>query len=166
MKFIYWLLALPLTLVAVSFAISNTTPVEFGLWPLPATLTAPIYLAIFAIFLAGCLTGAILSWLGRNRARRQARETRRRLTKQEREILELKAQLARATPAGESDAARPTSVPATRNTRIESRADINVTPGTGIAPGTRASFGAGAGVTPGANPEPGARTGNRAMEQN
>ena len=44
----FWLIGLPLAIVAVLFAISNRTPVVFELWPLPFELEAPRFLPVLA----------------------------------------------------------------------------------------------------------------------
>ena len=46
MKRISWMVTVPVTLVAIVFAIANRAPTEINLWPLPWRATLPLYLVI------------------------------------------------------------------------------------------------------------------------
>lgn len=69
----FWLIGLPLAVLAVLFAISNRTPVVFELWPLPFELEAPRFLPVLAAALIGFLAGGIIAWFGGSDNRRKAR---------------------------------------------------------------------------------------------
>ncbi len=79
MKHISWLVTLPVTLVVVVFAISNRTPVEIDLFPLPWRPVLPAFLLVLASLFFGFLIGGAVAWLAgaprRRRARRLAIET-------------------------------------------------------------------------------------------
>ena len=81
MKYFLWLITLPLTLVAVVFAIANRHAVMIDLWPLE--FEPPIELPLFSILLVTLLTGFVLggavTWLSacRGSRPREARENAR-----------------------------------------------------------------------------------------
>ena len=74
MRFLAWLITIPLAVVAVSFAISNRDLVTFGLWPLPQELVLPRFLAVLAPLLVGFLIGGLIAWASAGRHRRTARQ--------------------------------------------------------------------------------------------
>ncbi len=94
MRYLGWIVALPLVVTAVVFAVHNLTPQILDLWPLPYTLEAPLYAVIMASLALGGLGGGALAWIGggprRRRARANARE-RRRLAK---EVEDMRARMA------------------------------------------------------------------------
>jgi uncharacterized integral membrane protein len=75
MRRISWVVTIPVTVIAVVFAIANRSPVELNLWPLPWRTTLPVYLVILLSLLAGFLIGAAVALLsgGRRRQRSRAR---------------------------------------------------------------------------------------------
>jgi uncharacterized integral membrane protein len=77
-KHLSWLITLPVTLVVVVFAVSNRTPVEIDLFPLPWRPVLPAYLLVLGSMFIGFLIGGIATWLAgapyRRRARRLAAE--------------------------------------------------------------------------------------------
>lgn len=78
MKHLSWLITLPVTLVVVVFAVSNRTPVEVDLFPLPWRPILPAYLLVLGSMFIGFLIGGMSTWLAgapyRRRARRLAAE--------------------------------------------------------------------------------------------
>lgn len=68
---------LPLTLLAIAFALSNRGPVAIGLWPFDDLIEMPVYLLALGLLAIGFLAGAALASVGtigaRYRARREAR---------------------------------------------------------------------------------------------
>ena len=102
------LLALPVLLVLVLFALTNTQPVQLGLWPTDLSITVPLSLAVLGAMAVTFFLGALAIWpriLGaRGRARRAERD--RRLL--EAQVSELKAELA---PLREAAMARPVPLP-------------------------------------------------------
>lgn len=90
MKLFYWLLAGPLVVVAVLFAVSNMATVELGLWPLPFHVRAPVYLVALGGLLAGFIAGGTVSWLGAGRTRGRARAAERAVRARDLEIEDLR----------------------------------------------------------------------------
>lgn len=108
MKLLYWLVAAPLMILAVVFAISNRGLVEFGFWPFIERQAVPVFLAVFIAFTIGFFAGGIVAWIGGHRHRVRARVAERRVSEQTREITALrrKVEEAETTPA-KGDDARP-----------------------------------------------------------
>ena len=75
------ILMLPVLLVLVIFALSNTAPATFGFWPTDLALEAPLSVAVLVIAAVFFLCGALIAWTGTmaqaGRARRAEAEARR-----------------------------------------------------------------------------------------
>jgi lipopolysaccharide assembly protein A len=69
-----WLLILPLVLLVVLFALSNTEPVRLTIWPLDVAWEAPASLAVLGFGAAAFLLGAGVAWLAAFPYRRRVRE--------------------------------------------------------------------------------------------
>lgn len=93
MKHLYWLVAAPLMIVAVLFAISNMGPVTLELWPFSGRLTVPVYLVAFGVFAVGFFAGGFVAWIGAGKSRGRARAAERKVRDEEREIADLKRRL-------------------------------------------------------------------------
>ncbi len=96
MRFLIWIITVPIALVAVLFAISNRGIVTLSLWPLPFTLDAPLYLATLIALLVGFLAGGFVAWNAQRRHRRRARREGDRVAYLERELKETQARAAAA----------------------------------------------------------------------
>ncbi len=96
MRHLSVILTVPLAIVAVLFAVSNRETVTFGLWPLPFTLEAPLYLATLIALVAGIVVGGLIGWLGQHGNRRRARVQADRADALERELREARARAAAA----------------------------------------------------------------------
>jgi uncharacterized integral membrane protein len=81
-----WLLALPLSLLAVVFAVANRHDLRLELWPLPWSLDLPVYLAVLVPLVVGLAIGALAMWLAGHRTRMTARAQRRRAESLERQL--------------------------------------------------------------------------------
>src|ERR1700692_4239979 len=70
-----FLIAIPLLLVVVLFALSNTQNVHLGLWPLPAdfAVDAPLSIIVLAGMAIAFMLGALELWFTALGARRRAR---------------------------------------------------------------------------------------------
>lgn len=96
MRYISWIITLPIALFAVLFAISNQGTVTFALWPTPFTLEAPIYLATLLALLVGFVAGGFIAWANQHRNRVRARRAEDRVYYLERELQETQARAAAA----------------------------------------------------------------------
>jgi uncharacterized integral membrane protein len=86
-RYLSWIITIPVALVVVSFAVSNRDPVELALWPLPNTLVAPTYLAALIALLVGFLLGGLIAWSAQRRYRGRARVRGSRVAELERELV-------------------------------------------------------------------------------
>ncbi len=96
MRFIALIIAVPIALAAVLFAISNRGLVTLSLWPLPFTLEVPVYLATLVALVIGFLAGGAVAWNAQRRYRRRARRSTDRVSHLERELKETQARAAAA----------------------------------------------------------------------
>ena len=109
-------------LVGVLIAVSNTQRVQLELWPLPFRADPPLYLLVIVLLLLGVLAGLGLGWWAGRRYRRRARERHGELARLEREVADLRADLAAARPAP------PPVQPAPRDQRAIERQSALVAP--------------------------------------
>lgn len=99
MKILYWLVAAPLMILAILFAVSNQGVVELGLWPVLEGQPLPTFLVVFGAFAIGFFAGGFVAWIGGHRHRVRARVAERRSVEQAREIADLRRKLDSATGA-------------------------------------------------------------------
>ena len=88
------LIAIPLLLLLVLFALSNRTPVRLGLWPTDYTLELPLSLAVVGGMAVAFLAGGLLVWFSALAQRRRARHAEEMVRLLEAQVQELKARLA------------------------------------------------------------------------
>lgn len=77
-RLVWWLLIVPIGVIAVAFAVSNRRSVLVSLDPFrPESpvlgLTLPLYVVIFATFIAGLVVGGLVVWWTQGRFRRACR---------------------------------------------------------------------------------------------
>ena len=77
MKLLFWIVGLPLLLVAGFFAVANRETVTVSLWPFAEALQMPLFLAIATPFYIGFALGALLAWGGAGGARGRDRKSTR-----------------------------------------------------------------------------------------
>lgn len=117
MRYLSWILTIPVALLAVSFAVSNLEPVSLGLWPLPHRAEVPAYALVLASLMAGFLLGGAVAWWGGHAQRKAARLEKMRADRLERELLAARdradaaeAKLANPAPATPQAASVPAIV--------------------------------------------------------
>lgn len=91
MRLIGWLVAIPVGLIVIAFAVANRGAVTLNLDPFPVAIDAPIWTIAVGGLLAGFLLGALIRWLFDHKGRHLARSARRRVQLLEREIANLRA---------------------------------------------------------------------------
>jgi lipopolysaccharide assembly protein A len=79
-------ITLPLTLLAVAFAVSNRGPVAVGLWPFDELVEMPVYLLGLGALALGFLAGVAVAGFGALSARLRARREARRADAAERKL--------------------------------------------------------------------------------
>src|SRR5690606_37933448 len=104
MKHLSWIITIPVTVVAVVFAVANRDEVLLRFWPLPWSRELPVYLIVLGCLFVGFVLGCVVTWLSSAPRRRRARRTADRARELARELAELKRQQAIA-----EEAARPGS---------------------------------------------------------
>ena len=92
------LIALPLLILLVLFALSNTAPIRLGLWPSDYSLQLPLSLAILGAMALAFLAGGIVVWVSELAQRRRARHAEQTVRLLEAQVQELKARLPQAPP--------------------------------------------------------------------
>ncbi len=93
-RFLFWLIALPLAVLLVVFALSNRQPLTLGLWPLPDGFAVPAYAAVLLPLLIGLVAGMLVGAARRMAAQARASALARRVSSLERDL-----EAARAAPA-------------------------------------------------------------------
>jgi lipopolysaccharide assembly protein A len=93
------LIGLPLLLLLVLFALSNTTPVRLGLWPSDYTLQLPLSLTVLVAMAIAFLAGGVTVWVSELAQRRRARRAEQTVRLLEAQVQELKARLPQSPPA-------------------------------------------------------------------
>lgn len=73
-----WIITIPLTVVIVLFAVSNRQSVAIDLFPLPSTLSAPLFAVVLVTLVVGILIGALIEGARGWRTRRALKEATRR----------------------------------------------------------------------------------------
>ena len=94
MRFVFWLVVLPLAVAMAMFAVNNRETVFVDFWPLPYAVEVPLFLLILGTVFLGLLIGGTATWLGQGRWRRLARGLQRRVKHLESEIEGFRARTA------------------------------------------------------------------------
>ena len=85
MRFLKWLILLPIVVVLLALALANRHQVTLYLDPFPGgapngpQLSAPLYLVLLSAVMAGVLIGGVAAWLKQGRQRREGRRARAEL---------------------------------------------------------------------------------------
>ncbi|HEX3400069.1 MAG TPA: LapA family protein [Nevskia sp.] len=90
------LIALPLLLLLVLFALSNTGPVRLGIWPTDYAVQLPLSLAVLGGMAIAFLAGGLLVWFSALAQRRRARHAEQAVRLLEAQVQELKTRLPQA----------------------------------------------------------------------
>jgi uncharacterized integral membrane protein len=84
------LIALPLLVLLVLFALSNRAAVTLGLWPTGISLSAPLALVVLGALALGFLAGGVVVRISELRYRRRARQAEAKVRRLEDELAALK----------------------------------------------------------------------------
>ena len=93
------LLAIPLLIILVAFALSNPQVVRLGLWPTDIQIDMPLSVAVLVGAGVFFVLGAFMTWTGAVSARARARSAERRVRALENQVEALRARPAQP-PAG------------------------------------------------------------------
>ena len=92
-RILSWIITAPIAIVVVLFVVSNLDKVTLHLWPLPFDMTIWIWALTLIELFVGFLLGAIVTWIGDRRRRREARLLARRATELEQLLAQSKRQV-------------------------------------------------------------------------
>jgi uncharacterized integral membrane protein len=99
-KLLGWVIAVPVGLIVIAFAVANREAVEVRFDPLPYAVEIPIYAVALGAIIFGFVVGAVIRWLFDHRWRRLARLRGRRIRALERESDRLRERLERDLDTG------------------------------------------------------------------
>ncbi|HCI46737.1 MAG TPA: hypothetical protein DFI00_05540 [Rhodospirillaceae bacterium] len=94
-----WPIMAVVSLVLVSFALSNRNPVEIALFPLPGTLTLPLFLLVLVVAFVAMLVGGFVIWCNAAPRRKAGRAAEKQAAALEKELAGVKAELAKRPPS-------------------------------------------------------------------
>lgn len=90
MKFIKLIILTVVTVIAVTFSLSNRTQVALSFYPFSYELHLPLFLLLFLSFIIGITIGGSSSIIKTLKLRRAARSSKKQLAKVEKELVTLK----------------------------------------------------------------------------
>ena len=89
-RILSWIVTAPIIVLVILFAISNLDSVTLRLRPFPLDMTIPIWALTLIVLFVGFILGAIVTWLGDRKRRRDARLLSRRVVELEQTLAELR----------------------------------------------------------------------------
>ncbi len=95
MKYLSWILTVPLAIVAVVFAVSNRAGATLNLWPLGISVEAPLFILVLGSALAGLIAGGFIAWFSAGSTRQRRRAAVHRAEAAERELAFLRHKIER-----------------------------------------------------------------------
>jgi len=112
-RLVLWAVLALFGLAVIVFCVSNREAVTVSLYPLPYTITElPLFLWMFGMLVAGSFAGMIVAWVAGHDGRRLSPERKQRIRDLEKELAELRSNVAQpalppraAPPAVPSDPA-------------------------------------------------------------
>ncbi len=93
-RIVSWIVTAPIALVVVLFAVSNLDDVTIHLRPFPFDMTIHIWALTLIELFVGFLLGAIVTWIGDRKRRRDARQSIKRAATLEQSLAAAGAQIA------------------------------------------------------------------------
>jgi len=96
-RLLSWIIMAPVTAVVIVFTVENLQDVEIGLWPFAGKWSVPLYLVALLCILFGFIAGGVVAWVSGGRRRRKARALADRNVLLQRQLEELRRELAAAS---------------------------------------------------------------------
>jgi uncharacterized integral membrane protein len=93
MKYISWLITIPLTVLFLLFILSNRETTTLALWPFATTISAPLYLFFLLTVFVSFMAGLITMWLAQHKHRAAAKHWQREAETLKSVLLESKGAL-------------------------------------------------------------------------
>ena len=103
-RFLTYLILVALAIVAIALSVANREAVTFSLDPFGAasprwSLTAPLFVLLFAALALGVLAGGVATWMRQHKWRRAARSERANAQQLRQEVDRLRQRVTTAAPA-------------------------------------------------------------------
>jgi putative membrane protein len=83
-----WIVALPLAVLAVLFALAHRQDVAFTYSPFHEPVTLPLYALALGLLGAGIVMGAVATWIGMHRVRKERRAAQKSVKRLEQELID------------------------------------------------------------------------------
>lgn len=93
MALLRWIIALPIIVGAVLFALAHPDPVLITWNPAEPAKELPLYFVVFTFLGSGFLLGVLITWLGMGHIRKERRQQRKTIRKLEKDINEANEKL-------------------------------------------------------------------------
>ena len=77
MRWLSWILLLPLGVAVIVFSVSNRAVTKVDFWPFGFIVELPVFAIVLASLLLGFVLGGIVAWLSNTKKRSQARAAKR-----------------------------------------------------------------------------------------
>ncbi len=81
MRYLSWLITLPILLALINFALANRNDVTVSFWPFDAEVTLPLSVLLVGMLFLGLLLGSFVAWLASLKHRFHARRLSRELAR-------------------------------------------------------------------------------------
>ena len=104
MRFISWLITLPLLAVIIVFVVGNRDMVSLSLWPLDEVATMPLALLALGLLFLGILVGGFVVWISMLHHRFEARRLRHEMKKLNEKLSVLQTKPSDSLPSVMDDA--------------------------------------------------------------
>lgn len=88
MAIIRWIIALPLIVGAVLFALAHPTSVAITWNPFEPAINLPLYFVALTFLGFGVVLGAFMAWLGMGKVRKDRRKQKKTIKQLEKDIIE------------------------------------------------------------------------------
>lgn len=99
LRYLSWIVTVPLGIIVILFAVSNRELVVLTLWPLPFELEMSLFLPVLGALVIGFVAGGAIAWWSGGRYRRLARRQNSRLKSLTAEVEALRASTSQAEEA-------------------------------------------------------------------
>lgn len=86
MAFIRWIIALPIIVGAVLFALAHPDPVSITWSPFEPKIELPLYFVALVFLGGGFVLGAFIAWIGMGKTRKERRQQKKTIRKLEKDI--------------------------------------------------------------------------------
>jgi len=90
MRWLSWILFLPLGVAVIIFSVSNRTVTKVDLWPFGFIVELPVFAIVLASLLLGFVLGGIAAWMSGTKNRRKARAAKHEAASAKRDLAALR----------------------------------------------------------------------------